>query len=153
MIMEGKFTVKAQLQKMWDMLFANVGNVAACMPGVSLENQVDDKTYNLILKQKVGPFSLTMKGPVVLKTVEAPKHLAMDGDFVDVMKLGQFRAKINVELAETGAEVELAYKVDVSVSGKMSALGVADRFMKTKGVVMEKEFVDNLKALIEKNMA
>ena len=40
-----------------------------------------------------------------------------------------------------------------SVSGKMSALGVADRFMKTKGAVMEKEFVENLKALIAKNMA
>ena len=31
MIMEGKFTVKAQLQKMWDMLFANVGNVAGSL--------------------------------------------------------------------------------------------------------------------------
>jgi carbon monoxide dehydrogenase subunit G len=153
MIMEGKFTVKAQLQKMWDMLFANVGNVAACMPGVELDKVVDDKTYDLILKQKVGPFKLTMKGPVVLKTVEAPNHLGMDGEFVDVMKLGQFRAKINVELKETVPEVELAYKVDVSVSGKMAALGVADRFMKTKGVEMEKEFVTNLKALIEKNMA
>jgi carbon monoxide dehydrogenase subunit G len=153
MIMEGKFSVKAQLQKMWDMLFANVGNVAACMPGVELDKAVDDKTYDLILKQKVGPFKLTMKGPVILNSVQAPSHLGMDGEFVDVMKLGQFRAKINVDLKETGPEVELAYKVDVAVSGKMSALGVADRFMKTKGVEMEKEFVNNLKALIEKNMA
>ena len=153
MIMEGKFTLKAQLQKMWDMLFANVGNVAACMPGVELENQVDDKTYNLILKQKVGPFKLTMKGPVVLQSVDALNHLGMDGNFVDVMKLGQFKAKINVDLKETAPEVELAYKVDVSVSGKMAALGVADRFMKTKGVEMEKEFVASLKALIEKSMA
>ena len=152
MIMEGKFSVKAQLQKMWDMLFANVGNVAACMPGVALENVVDEKTYNLVLKQKVGMFGLTMKGPVVLTSVDAPNHLGMEGDFVDVMKLGQFKCKINVDLKETAPEVELAYKVDVSVSGKMSALGVADRFMKTKGAVMEKEFVANLKALIEKDM-
>ena len=153
MIMEGKFSVKAQLQNMWDMLFANVGNVAACMPGVELDKMVDDKTYDLILKQKVGPFKLTMKGPVILNSVQAPSHLGMDGDFVDVMKLGQFRAKINVDLKETGPEVELAYRVDVAVSGKMAALGVADRFMRTKGVEMEKEFVNNLKALIEKNMA
>ena len=37
----------------------------------------------------------------------------MDGDFVDVMKLGQFKCKINLDLKETAPEVELAYKVDV----------------------------------------
>jgi carbon monoxide dehydrogenase subunit G len=153
MIMEGKFIVKADLQKLWDMLFANVDKVAACMPGVSLDKAVDDKTFDLVLKQAVGPFKVTMKGPVVLTTVNAPIHLDMSGEFVDVMKLGQFKVKINLDLKESAPEIELAYKVDAQVSGKMSALGVADRFMKTKGAVMEKEFVDNLKALISNNMA
>jgi uncharacterized protein len=153
MIMEGKFTVKAELQKLWDMLFANVENVAACMPGVDKLEVVDAKTFNLTMKQKVGMFKVTMKGPVVLTTVNAPTHLDMEGEFNDVTKLGQFKAKINLDLVAEGAEVLLAYKVDVAVSGKMSALGVADRFMKTKGVEMEKEFVGNLKALITKNMA
>jgi carbon monoxide dehydrogenase subunit G len=153
MIMEGKFTVKAELQKLWDMLFANVDKVAACMPGVSLDKAVDDKTFALVLKQAVGPFKVTMKGPVVLTTVNAPIHLDMNGDFVDVMKLGQFKVKINLDLKEAAPEVELAYRVDAAVSGKMAALGVADRFMKTKGAVMEKEFVENLKGLITANMA
>jgi uncharacterized protein len=153
MIMEGKFTVKAQLQNLWDMLFANVENVAACMPGVDKLEVVDEKTFNLTMKQKVGMFKVTMKGPVILTTVQAPTHLDMTGDFADVTKLGQFKAKINLDLKEMAPDVELAYKVDVAVSGKMSALGVADRFMKTKGVEMEKEFVGNLKALIEKGMA
>jgi uncharacterized protein len=153
MIMEGRFTVKAELQKLWDMLFANVENVAACMPGVDKLEVVDDKTFNLTMKQKVGMFKVTMKGPVILTTVNAPTHLDMNGDFADVTKLGQFKAKISLDLIEKTPEVELAYKVDVAVSGKMSALGVADRFMKTKGVEMEKEFVDNLKGLITKNMA
>jgi len=153
MIIEGKFSVNAPIQKLWDTLFGDVKGVAACMPGVQLEKAIDDKTFALVMKQKVGPFNMTMKGPVVLTTVQAPTHLDMDGEFVDVMKLGQLKTKINLDLKETGSEVELAYKVDVNVSGKMSALGVADRFIKTKGVVMEKEFVDNLKALIEKGMA
>jgi carbon monoxide dehydrogenase subunit G len=153
MIMEGKFSVKAQLQALWGMLFAHVENVAACMPGVELEKAVDDKTFALIMKQKVGPFKVTMKGPIVLTTVQAPTHLDMDGEFVDVMKLGQFKVRINLDLKEAAPEVELAYRVDAVVSGKMAALGVADRFMRTKGAEMEKEFVDNLKALIEKGMA
>jgi uncharacterized protein len=153
MIMEGKINVKAQLKKMWDVLFANVESVAACMPGVEKLEIVDDKTFNLTMKQKVGMFKVTMKGPIVLTSVQEPSHLGMDGDFADVTKLGQLKCKINVDLTENGSEVVLAYKVDVAVTGKMSALGVADRFMKTKGAEMEKEFVINLKALIEKNMA
>lgn len=98
MIMEGKFSVKAQLKPLWDMLFSHVENVAACMPGVQLEKAIDDKTFALIMKQKVGPFNMTMKGPVVLTTVAAPTHLDMDGEFVDVMKLGQLKTKINLDL-------------------------------------------------------
>jgi uncharacterized protein len=153
MIMEGTFAVKAELQKLWDMLFANVENVAACMPGVEKLDVVDDKTFNLTMKQKVGMFKVTMKGPVILETVNAPTHLDMAGDFADITKLGQLKCKINLDLVEKAPEVQLSYKVDVNVSGKMAALGVADRFMKTKGAEMEKQFVENLKALIAKNMA
>ena len=153
MIMEGTFAVKAELQKLWDMLFANVENVAACMPGVEKLDVVDEKTFNLTMKQKVGMFKVTMKGPVILETVNAPTHLDMIGDFADITKLGQLKCKINLDLIERVPEVQLSYKVDVNVSGKMAALGVADRFMKTKGAEMEKEFVENLKALIAKNMA
>ena len=82
------------------MLFAHVENVAACMPGVELEKAVDDKTFALIMKQKVGTFNVTMKGPVVLTTVKAPTHLDMEGEFVDMMKLGQLKTKITLDLKE-----------------------------------------------------
>ncbi len=152
MIVEGKFTVKAELQKLWDTLFGDVKGVAACAPGIELEKVIDDKTFGLVMKQKVGMFNITMKGPIVLTTVKAPTHLGMDGQFVDVMKLGQAKMAITIDLAEKAPDVELSYKVDVSISGKMAALGVADRFLKTKGAVIEKEFIANLKDFIAKRI-
>jgi len=89
-----------------------------------------------------------MKGPLVLTTVQAPNHLDMSGEFVDITKLGQIRSKITLDLAENAPVVDLSYKLDVSISGKMSALGVADRFMKTKGAIIEKEFIAKLKDFI-----
>jgi hypothetical protein len=152
MIIEGKFSVAAEIQKLWDTLFGDVKGVAACMPGVQSLDVVDDKTFNLTMKQKVGIFGVTMKGPLVLTTVQAPTHLDMSGEFVDITKLGQIRSKITLDLAEKAPEVELSYKLDVSISGKMSALGVADRFMKTKGAEIEKEFIANLKGFIAKRV-
>ena len=152
MIIEGKFSVTAPIQKLWDTLFGDVKGVAACMPGVQSLDVVDDKTFNLTMKQKVGIFGVTMKGPLALTTVQAPTHLDMSGEFVDITKLGQIRSKITLDLAEKAPEVELSYKLDVSISGKMSALGVADRFMKTKGAEIEKEFIANLKGFIAKRV-
>ena len=152
MIIEGKFSVAAQIQKLWDTLFGDVKGVAACMPGVQSLDVVDDKTFSLTMKQKVGIFGVTMKGPLVLTTVQAPTHLDMAGEFVDITKLGQIKSKISLDLAEKTPEVELSYKLDVAISGKMSALGVADRFMKTKGAEIEKEFIANLKDFIAKRI-
>jgi len=66
--------------------------------------------------------------------------------------LGQIKSKITLDLEEKAPAVELSYKLDVSISGKMSALGVADRFMKTKGAQIEKEFIANLKEFIAKRI-
>jgi len=152
MIIEGKFSVKAPIKKLWDMLFGDVKGVAACMPGVESLEVVDDKTFNLTMKQKVGIFGVTMKGPLLLTTVQAPTHLDMAGEFSDVTKLGQIKSKITLDLAENAPNVDLSYKLDVSISGKISALGVADRFMRTKGAVIEKEFIENLKGFIAKRV-
>ena len=152
MIIEGKFSVKAPIKKLWETLFGDVKGVAACMPGVESLDVVDDKTFNLTMKQKVGIFGVTMKGPLLLTTVQAPTHLDMAGEFSDVTKLGQIKSKITLDLAEKAPNVDLSYKLDVSISGKISALGVADRFMRTKGAQIEKEFIENLKGFIAKKV-
>ena len=152
MIIEGKFSVTAPIKKLWDTLFGDVKGVAACMPGVESLDVVDDKTFNLTMKQKVGIFGVTMKGPLLLTTVQAPTHLDMAGEFTDVTKLGHIKSKITLDLAEKAPNVDLSYKLDVSISGKISALGVADRFMRTKGAQIEKEFIENLKGFIAKKV-
>ena len=93
-----------------------------------------------------------MKGPLVLTTIQAPSHLDMTGEFTDITKLGQIKSKISLNLAENAPNVDLSYKLDVSIAGKMSALGVADRFMRTKGAEIEKEFIANLKEFIAKKI-
>ena len=102
MIIEGKFSVTAPIKKLWDTLFGDVKGVAACMPGVENLDVVDDKTFNLTMKQKVGIFSVTMKGPLLLTTVQAPTHLDLAGEFADITKLGQIKSKITLDLADEG---------------------------------------------------
>ena len=144
MIIEGKFTVKAPIQKLWDTLF-DVQALAACLPGTEKIEQIDDKTYDVTMKQKVGIIKVTMKGRQMLTKVEAPTHLEMEGEAEDITKLGRMKDKVTMDLKElAGGEVEISYNIDVSMVGKLAMFG--DRVMRSKANEVEREFVKNLSA-------
>jgi len=144
MIIEGKFTVKAPIQKLWDTLF-DVQALAACLPGTEEIKQLDDKTYDVTMKQKVGIIKVTMKGKQTLTKVEAPTHLEMEGEAEDMTKLGRMKDKVTMDLKEIGGgEVEISYNIDVSMVGKLAMFG--DRVMRSKATEVEREFVKNLSA-------
>jgi hypothetical protein len=142
MIIEGKFTVKAPIKKLWDTLF-DVQALAACLPGTEKIEQLDDKTYDVTMKQKVGIIKVTMKGKQVLTKVEPPTHLEMEGEAEDMTKLGRMKDKVTMDLKElAGGEVEIAYNIDVSMVGKLAMFG--DRVMRSKATEIERQFVKNL---------
>jgi hypothetical protein len=142
MIIEGKFSVKAPIQKLWETLF-DVQALAACLPGTEKIEQIDDKTYDVTMKQRVGIIKVTMKGRQVLTKVEAPTHLEMEGEAEDMTKLGRMKDKVTMDLKElAGGEVEISYKIDVSMVGKLAMFG--DRVMRSKANEIEKQFVKNL---------
>jgi hypothetical protein len=142
MIIEGKFTVKAPIKKLWDTLF-DVQALAACLPGTEKIEQIDDKTYDVTMKQKVGIIKVTMKGRQMLTKVEAPTHLEMEGEAEDITKLGRMKDKVTMDLKElAGGEVEISYNIDVSMVGKLAMFG--DRVMRSKATEVERQFVKNL---------
>lgn len=147
MIIEGKFNVKAPIQKLWNTLF-DVQALASCLPGAEKIEQIDDKTYEVTMKQRVGIVKVTMKGRQVLTKVEAPNHLEMEGEAEDITKLGRMKDKITMDLKELGGgDVEIAYNMDVNMVGKLAMFG--DRIMRSKAVEVEKEFVKNLQAKLK----
>ena len=147
MIIEGKFSVKAPIQKLWDTLF-DVEALAACLPGAEKITKIDEKTYDVTMKQRVGIVKVTMAGRQVLTKVEAPTHLEMEGEAEDKTKLGHMKDKVTMDLTQLdGGEVEIAYKMDVAMVGKLAMFG--DRIMRSKANDIEKEFVKNLQAKLK----
>lgn len=144
MIIEGGFTVKAPLRKLWDTLF-DVQALAACLPGTEKIEQLDDKTYDVTINQKVGIVKVTMRGKQVLTKVEEPSHLELEGEAEDLAKLGRMKDKVTIDLKDLGAgEVQISYKIDVSLVGKLAMFG--DRIMRSKANEVEKDFVKLLQA-------
>jgi carbon monoxide dehydrogenase subunit G len=142
MLLEGKFTLKAPIQEVWDFLL-KPDTLASCIPGAEEMKAIDDKTYESVVKQKVGPISVKLKFTTTITEMDPPRHLKAVGRGADVMKAGTFSQETVVDLTEISKdEVEVAYSSNVSLVGRLATFG--ERIMRAKAKSVGEEFTKNL---------
>ena len=142
MLIEGKFTIKTQIQKAWDNLL-DPETLASCIPGCEKLEAIDEKTFDCIVKQKVGPIAVRLKFITTLTEVDPPTHLKAVGKGADMSKAGTFTQNTEVDLKEvSGGEVEVSYRSDVRIVGRLATFG--DRIMRAKARDVEKQFTQAL---------
>ncbi len=147
MKIEGKFTMKAPIQKVWDFLM-EPGTLASCIPGAEKMEAVDDKTWEGIVKQKVGPISVKLNFTQTLSDVQPPKHLKAVGRGSAMGSAGTFTQETIVDLKEiAGGEVEVAYSSKVNIVGRLAVFG--ERIMRAKVKKVGAEFTGNLQKKLE----
>ena len=138
MLMEGKFSLKAPIQKVWETLL-EPETLLSCIPGAEKIERLDEKTYECVVKQKVGPISVKFKFKSILTRMEPPTHMEIEGEGEDIGKAGHFVQKSLVDLKEISpGEVEVSYRTDVNIVGKLAMFG--DRIMRAKAKKVEEEF-------------
>jgi len=142
MLIEGKFIMKAPIQQVWDFLL-EPGTLASCIPGAEKMEPVDDKTWEGVVKQKVGPITVKLKFTQTLTEIDPPKHVKAVGRGADVTKAGIFTQETVVDLKEIAKdEVEVAYSSNVSIVGRLAIFG--ERIMRAKVNKVGEEFTRNL---------
>ena len=147
MILEGKFKLKAPIQKVWDALL-EPSTLASCVPGAEKIEKVDERTYDCVVKQKVGPISVKFKFKTILTNQQPPNHIEFEGEGDDIAKAGHFVQKSWVDLQETpDGEVEVSYKTEVNIVGKLATFG--DRIMRAKAKKVEEQFTKALQEKLE----
>jgi carbon monoxide dehydrogenase subunit G len=146
--MEGKFTLRAPIRKVWDTLL-EPETLLSCIPGAEKIERIDEKTFDCVIKQKVGPISVKFKFKSVLSKVEPPTHIEVDGEGEDIGKTGHFVQKSIVDLREVpGGEVEVSYRTDATIVGKLAMFG--DRIMRAKAKKVEEEFTKALQERLKR---
>jgi carbon monoxide dehydrogenase subunit G len=150
MKIEGKFTMKAPIQKVWDFLLAP-GTLASCIPGAEKMEPVDDKTWEGVVKQKVGPIGVKLSFTQALTEVDPPKHVKAVGRGSAAGGAGTFTQETIVDLKEiAGGEVEVAYSSNVSLVGRLATFG--ERIMRAKVNKVGEEFITNLQKALERHL-
>ena len=150
MLIEGKFTMKAPIQQAWDFLLAP-GTLASCIPGAEKMEAVDDKTWEGVVKQKVGPISVKLNFTQTITEIDPPKHVKAVGRGADVTKAGTFTQETIVDLTEISKdEVEVAYSSNVSIVGRLATFG--ERIMRAKVNKTGEEFTRNLQEKLKSSV-
>lgn len=151
MLIEGKFTLKAPIQKVWNSLLDPV-TLASCIPGTEKMEVIDDKTYESIVRQKVGPISVKLKFTTTLTEVEPPRYIKAVGRGADITKAGTFTQETKVNLTEvSNDEVEVSYSSNVSLVGRLATFG--ERIMRAKAKSVGEEFTKNLQEKLKSGPA
>lgn len=142
MVIEGSFTVAAPIDKLFDFML-KPESIMTCVPGTESVRIIDDTTYECVVKQKVGIITAKLKFVNKMTKIEKPTHIEIEGEGEDVTKLGHFKNNTSVDLKEVSpGMVEVTYKSDVSIVGKLAMFG--DRIMRAKAKDTEKAFTKNL---------
>jgi carbon monoxide dehydrogenase subunit G len=151
MLIEGRFTLQAPIQEVWDLLF-ELDTLAACIPGAEKIEPIDDRTYDAIVKQKVGPITVRFKFTTTLTEIDPPRHVTAEGRGEDIGKAGTFTQKTNVDLTEISKDsVEISYSSNVTLVGRLATFG--ERIMRAKAKQMGEKITGNLQEALKSRTA
>jgi uncharacterized protein len=145
---EKTFALPASADVSWQFL-QDIAAVAACMPGATITERLDDTHYKGTVTVRVGPATMSFRGDIEVRELDAAtRTLRLIGKGSDTT--GTSGASLDltarVEAAEGGLS-NLVGKSEASVSGKAAAFG--GRMMTSVADQVLKQFAANFAARVE----
>jgi carbon monoxide dehydrogenase subunit G len=118
------FPLPASADTAWAVL-QDIAAVASCMPGAKITERVDDTHYKGTVAMKVGPASLSFRGEIEVKGVDASSRtLRLSAKGTDTTGSSAASMDLTARIDALDAKsCNLAGESEVSMSGKAAAFG------------------------------
>jgi carbon monoxide dehydrogenase subunit G len=143
------FVLKASVETTWNFLTDPV-QVARCLPGAAITNQVDERTHAGTITVKVGPVAATYRGTMRFDRLDAATRTA------EIVASGQdVRGKGGADMRMTSRLVERAPgETEVFITSQVNVMGILAQF--GRGMIQDvsdqifASFVAAMRAEVEK---
>jgi carbon monoxide dehydrogenase subunit G len=143
---ENSFDVDAPVEEVWAALL-DVERVAPTVPGAQVLDRTGDDSYNVSIKVKVGPMSMTYRGEVeITERDESALRAVMKARAKESRGQGTADADVVMQLSGDDGHTSATVTTDVKLSGKVATMGqgvlqdVSGRLVDT--------FAQNLQAML-----
>jgi len=149
MLIKNEFEVAAPVEKVWQ-FFENIPQVAACLPGAELTEDLGDDTYKGKVAIRMGPIRLQFAGTAdVTERDEAAKRVVVHVSGADQKGRSQASMVVTATLDRTGrGTTKVGVVQDLQLSGAAAQYG---RGMVTDvTTVLMRAFAENMQGRIER---
>jgi carbon monoxide dehydrogenase subunit G len=120
---ENTFAVDAPIDEVYATLL-DIERVAPCVPGAEVLEQTGDNAYQVAIKVRVGPISMTYRGNVeIVERDEANHRAVMRARARETRGQGTADARVDLSLVEDGATTKGTMVSDVQLAGRAAAMG------------------------------
>ena len=150
---ENSFEVPLPPRDAWRTLL-DIRKVAPCVPGASLTEVVDDKTYKGKVGVRLGPVSLSFKGTVTFEEINEDSMSARaSARGADEKGRGGADAKVQFALEPIDGGTRVKVSTTLNLSGSVAQYGRASGIINGVANQITNEFANNLKAQITADQA
>jgi uncharacterized protein len=123
MVITTRFELGVPVDAAWSYLL-DVEKIAHCVPGASLTEVIDDKTYAGKIEVKLGPIAVSYKGQITLESVDsASRTVRIKGQGAEVRGRGGATATMTAQLEPNGDRTNVVMNTDLAVSGLVAQFG------------------------------
>jgi carbon monoxide dehydrogenase subunit G len=147
MLIKSDFEVAQPVDRVWQ-FFDNIPQVAACLPGAELTDDLGDDKYLGKVAVRMGPVKLQFSGTAEIKERDdAAKRIVVDAAGADEKGRGQAAMLVTAQLTRTpsGTKVEVAQ--DIQLSGAAAQYGRG--MISDVTAVLMRDFAKNMQTRID----
>src|SRR2546430_17019982 len=123
MVITTRFELSAPIEAAWAYLL-DVPKIAHCVPGASLTDVIDDKTYAGKVDVKLGPIGVSYKGRITIQSMDEWVHTAsIRAEGSETRGRGGASATTTAQLQPRGKGTGVIMTTDVAESGVGARFG------------------------------
>ena len=123
MKLENSFEVPAQPEQVWDLLM-DVHRVIPCMPGATLDEEIDDTTWKATMAVKLGPIALSFKTDVKRDEADAAaRKTRLSAKAREARGRGNASATIDSSLTPQNGGTRVDIATDLTLAGAVAQYG------------------------------
>ena len=148
MLIKNEFEVAEPVEKVWQ-FFENIPQVAACLPGAELTEDLGDEKYKGKVAIRMGPVRMQFAGTAdITERDEAAKRVIVHAAGADEKGRGQASMVVTAVLARAGRGTKVGVTQDLQLSGAAAQYGRG--MISDVTSVLMRDFATNMQARIQR---
>ena len=148
MLIKNEFQVAAPVDKVWQ-FFGDIPQVAACLPGTELTDDLGGDRYAGRVAVRMGPVRLQFAGKAdITERDEAAKRVVVNASGAEEKGRGQASMVVTAALAPAGRGTKVSVTQDLQLSGAAAQYGRG--MISDVSAVMMRDFSVNLADRIDR---